>query len=182
MTFTDDKLAPIINAMDPDLSPFERHGGKLIQYHGFADPVVAPADSIDYYERVVAHRAHSEDADDRDEAQDGHDLHGRGVLRETQEFYRLFMVPGMGHCAGGPGATVFDTQTALEQWVENAVAPDRIIASHLTNGVADFTRPLCAYPEIAVYKGVGDPSSADSFACVADDHDRNQMPAHEFLR
>lgn len=192
MKFTDDKLAPVINAMDPDITRFKRHGGKLIQYHGFADPVVAPADSIDYYERVLAYLGgdeaeHDRDRDDRHGAGKRRDKDHRAsrdsrVLGETQEFYRLFMVPGMGHCSGGPGATVFDVQTALEQWVEEGVTPDRIIASHSTKGVVDFTRPLCPYPKIAVYKGVGDTSSADSFNCVGDDDDQNQMPAREFLR
>ncbi len=118
MRLADDKLANTLNAMNPDLTAFEKHGGKLLQYHGFADPVVAPADSIDYYERVLARRQGRGDAE-------GADSHGRrdddddasDALRKTQAFYRLFMVPGMAHCGGGAGANVFDTQTVLEQWV-----------------------------------------------------------------
>jgi len=178
MKFTDDKLAPIINAMNPDLSPFERRGGKLLQYHGSADPVVAPADSIDYFERVLARHA------GRTAGGEQEDEHVRGSIpaAEVADFYRLFFVPGMGHCSGGPGATNFDVQTPLEQWVEHGVAPDRIIASHSTNGAVDFTRPLCPYPQVARFKGTGDLTSASSFACVPDEADPVQMPAREFLR
>ena len=75
------------------------------------------------------------------------------------------MVPGMSHCVGGPGADTFDALTALEQWAEHGIAPERILASHLTSGTVDFTRPLCAYPKSATYVG-GDATNAANFACV----------------
>jgi len=142
-------LASVLNSINPDLSQFQAHGGKLIQYHGFSDPEVPPLTSIDYFESVVNFRDES--------------------TQWTQEYYRLFMVPGMNHCKGGPGANVFDMLTPLVQWVEDDVAPSRIIATHYVNndptqGV-QFTRPLCSYPQEAVYKGSGNTNDAANFVC-----------------
>ena len=91
-----------------------------------------------------------------------------GGLDKTRDFYRLFMAPGMGHCSGGPGPNQFDALTALEQWVEKGVAPDKLIASHSTNGKVDRTRPLCLYPQVARYKGTGSIDEAANFACVTE--------------
>ena len=85
----------------------------------------------------------------------------------SQNSYRLFMAPGMAHCGGGEGPNTFDMVSALEQWVEHGKAPDRIIASHSTNGVVDRTRPLCPYPQVAVYKGTGSTDEAANFECKA---------------
>ena len=82
-----------------------------------------------------------------------------------QTFYRLFMAPGMAHCGGGAGPNTFDMQTALEQWVERGVTPERIVATRGVNGVIDRLRPLCPYPQVAVYKGQGDTNDAASFEC-----------------
>ena len=90
-----------------------------------------------------------------------------GGYDKTRDFFRLFMAPGMGHCAGGPGPNQFDALTALEQWVEKGVAPDTLLASHSSNGKVDRTRPLCAYPQVARYKGAGSIDDASNFACVA---------------
>ena len=79
--------------------------------------------------------------------------------------YRLFMVPGMGHCFGGEGPTTFDPISAIEQWVEHGNPPDRIIASRWTAGKVDRTRPLCPYPQVASYKGTGSTDEAANFAC-----------------
>jgi feruloyl esterase len=87
------------------------------------------------------------------------------VLAGVQGFYRLFMVPGMAHCSGGTGPNTFDMQAALERWIEQGFAPDRIIATRVLNGVVERSRPLCAYPTIAVYKGKGDTNDAASFEC-----------------
>ena len=83
-----------------------------------------------------------------------------------QDFHRLFMAPGMLHCGGGAGPNQFDAQAELETWVERGIAPDSIIATHRTNGVVDRTRPLCAYPKVARYKGSGDVNRAESFTCA----------------
>ena len=85
--------------------------------------------------------------------------------RETDDFARLFMVPGMTHCAGGPGPNTFDAVGALEQWVEHSAQPAQMIASHSTNGVVDRTRPLCPYPQVASYKGSGSLDEAANFVC-----------------
>jgi Tannase and feruloyl esterase len=148
--FTDAKLGGLFNAIDPDLWGFRENGGKLIQYHGWADPDITPLNSIDYYESVV-------------------NLSGLGTaeaLRETQQFYRLFMVPGMQHCRGGAGTDSFQMLDALEGWVENGIAPDRVVASHLTNGKVDRTRPLCPYPAEAKWNGSGSTDDAANFTCA----------------
>jgi feruloyl esterase len=135
-------------ANDPDLRAFKKRGGKIIQYHGFGEPEIASEDSIRYYDRLVEHFGH---------------------VREVDEFYRLYMVPGMGHCRGGAGATdQFDMIAALEGWVERGVAPASIIGSHVTNGVTVRTRPLCPYPQVAQWKGSGSTDEAANFACVKD--------------
>jgi feruloyl esterase len=97
----------------------------------------------------------SKNRDDRAEA-----------LARTNDFFRLFMVPGMQHCSGGPGPNIFDMLPALEKWVEEGEAPTRVIASHLTNGVVDRTRPLCVYPQVAVYTGTGSTNDAANFQCM----------------
>ncbi|HMB80367.1 MAG TPA: tannase/feruloyl esterase family alpha/beta hydrolase, partial [Vicinamibacterales bacterium] len=135
-----------INALDPNLKLFIERGGKLIQYHGWSDPQISPFNSTQYYARVL-------------------DAIGGAV--NVGNSYRLFMAPGMGHCAGGEGPNAFDMVGALEQWVEHGKAPDRIPATHATNGVVDRTRPLCPYPQIAVYKGTGSVDEAASFECKA---------------
>ena len=149
-------LAPILNATDPDLRAFLRRGGKLLQYHGWSDELISPQSSIDYYESVVSFFAVGRD---RTEA-----------LRNVQNFYRLFMVPGMAHCRGGPGSTAFDMQAALEKWVEQGTPPDAVVATRslgVLNGIVDRSRPLCPYPMVAMYKGKGDSNDAANFSCRA---------------
>jgi feruloyl esterase len=142
---TVDKIeAGNINAMDPNLKAFFARGGKLIQYHGWADPQITPGSSVNYYQSV---------------------LDTMGGFNRVKENHRLFLVPGMGHCGGGDGPASFDMLAALEQWVEQKKAPDTIPAAHLTNGQPDRTRILCPYPQVATYKGSGDPNAAANFAC-----------------
>jgi feruloyl esterase len=144
------KYAPLLNATNPDLREFRKRGGKLLQYHGWNDQLIAPQNSIDYFESVLAF------AKGKDRA---------SALADVEGFYRLFMAPGMAHCSGGTGPNVFDMQTALEQWVEHGVAPEQIVATRSINGVVDRSRPLCPYPRVAVYKGKGDPNDAVNFVC-----------------
>jgi feruloyl esterase len=142
----DDVDRDTINALDPNLKPFFDSGGKLIQYHGWSDPQISPANSVQYYKGVTQ---------------------ALGESSRVHDSYRLFMAPGMGHCGGGQGPNTFDMVTALEQWVEHGKAPDRISASHSTGGKVDRTRPLCPYPQTAVYKGTGSIDAAENFECRA---------------
>jgi feruloyl esterase len=130
----------------PDLKGFKERGGKLLMYHGWSDPNVAPRASINFYNSAV------------DKV---------GGPAKNADWIRLFMEPGMGHCRGGEGPNTFDTVTTLEQWVEQKKAPDQILASHRTNGKIDRTRPLCPYPQVATYKGNGSIDDAANFKCKA---------------
>ncbi len=148
------KVGPALDAADPDLRPLRDRGGKLLVYHGWSDPDISALASIDYYEDVVTAVA---DDPNREKA-----------LAETREFFRLFLVPGMGHCRGGPGPDQFDALSALEAWVERGVAPERIEASKVDNGEVVMTRPLCPYPEVAQWTGTGSPDDARNFVCRLD--------------
>ncbi|MDP6580369.1 MAG: tannase/feruloyl esterase family alpha/beta hydrolase [Vicinamibacterales bacterium] len=136
--------ASTLNALDPDLRPFFARGGKLLTSHGWSDAQISPANATQYYQRVV-------------------DVVGDEA--KVNESFRLFMAPGMGHCAGGEGPNTFDALTVMEEWVEEDRAPDRIIASRSRNGVVDRTRPLCPYPQLAVYSGTGSTDDAANFVC-----------------
>jgi len=136
----------------PDLSAYAKAGGKILMYHGWADPRLVPVLSIQFHGAVQRNL----------EARGGDEDRKRVRI---DDFYRLFMVPGMLHCAGGTGPSTFDAFGALVKWVEQGIAPDSIIGSHLTNGVVDRTRPLCPYPKEAVYSGHGSFEDASSFAC-----------------
>jgi feruloyl esterase len=170
MKAVDDRLALVINAMNPDLAAFQAAGGKLIQYHGLADPVVPPRDSIDYFESVQRTIAKSAFA--------------RGD--ESADFYRLYLAPGMEHCGGGEGANVPDVQRALERWVEEGEAPQQIGATKFVNdkpenGIA-FTRPLCPYPQQARYGGAGDSKDAANFACAPGHRYPEPLTAADYRR
>lgn len=144
--YLDSKLGALFNAIDPDLSAFRARGGKMIQYHGWSDPDITPLNSVNYYESVL-----------------------KTMGPNTQEFYRLFMVPGMQHCNGGPGATTFDMLAALDNWKMKGIAPDTVMASKVTNGAVTRTRPLCPYPKEAKWKGSGSTDSAENFECATPD-------------
>jgi hypothetical protein len=157
----DAKLARALNATDPDLSAFRRRGGKLILWHGWSDPAISPLNAIRYYQTVQAKMG----------------------ARETDTFTRLFMLPGVQHCDGGPGPSGFygadavksdarhDVNLAVERWVEDGVAPAQIVAAKFktsaepASGVAR-TRPLCPFPQVARYKGTGSTDEAGNFTCV----------------
>jgi Tannase and feruloyl esterase len=164
MSFADRKLASEINATDPDLKSFRSHGGKLLLYHGWTDPGASPLETVGYYDRMVATVSGTKPSMPGEETPAFVDS-----IQSTESFARLFMVPGMDHCGGGPGPNVFDAFGALVNWVQKGLAPDKIIAAHMTDGNASVTRPLCPYPETARYSGQGDTRDASSFVCsVAD--------------
>ena len=151
LTFDYDKDTKIVerwsrlaDAKDADLSKFRRSGGKLIMTYGWADQILQPMMGVQYYEAVMK-------------------KHGK----ETADFARLFMVPGMAHCAGGVGPDQNDAVTAVIDWVEKNKAPDSILASKLVKGAVVRTRPLCPYPQVARYKGTGSIDEAANFSCVA---------------
>ena len=152
LAFALEKVGHAVDSNDPDLRPLRDRGGKLIAYHGWSDPDISPLASINYYNEVVGVVG---EGNDRETS-----------LARTQEFFRLFMVPGMGHCTGGPGANRFDALSALEHWVEEGLAPERIIASRQRSGAVAFTRPLCPYPQVAHYSGRGRTDTARNFLCV----------------
>lgn len=162
VTYADVKLTSV-NATSSDLSAFKSRGGKILMYSGWADPIGPPMDAINYYKRV-------EDA--------------MGGQQSTQSFLRLFMVPGMAHCGGGPGPSIFggygprvsvsseiktdaehDVLSALVQWVEKGSAPEYLIASHMTGNHVDRTRPICPFPKVVRWNGQGSADDAKNFAC-----------------
>jgi feruloyl esterase len=136
-----DKLKTGLDATNADLSKFTGHGGKLLIYHGWGDPGIPPQNSVNYYESVVKTTKHARDS------------------------VRLFMVPGMAHCGGGDGTSTFDMVAAVDKWVGTNSAPATIPASKVVDGKVVRTRPLCAYPAVATYKGSGSTDDAANFSC-----------------
>ncbi len=148
VAFADYTTATTINSTSPDLSRFRAHGGKLLEWHGWDDPAIAPRSAIHYFDSVVA---------------------AQGTLERTQEFFRLFLLPGVLHCGGGPGPNSFDFVTPLVNWVEQGTAPERVIATKYVgdnpaNGV-QMTRPICSFPDFAEYVGHGSTNDASNFIC-----------------
>jgi feruloyl esterase len=148
----------LYSAANPDLRQFERNGGKLLMYQGWSDSFEPPAATTQYYRAVERL------------------MGGRGA---TQDFYRLFMIPGMGHCGGGEGAWTIDYLSYLESWVEQGKAPERLVGWHMKQPhnpqrfpppphEVSFSRPVYPYPSWARYEGSGDPNAATSFRAVAD--------------
>jgi len=164
--YGDEKAGVILNSNNPDLRSFRARGGKLIQYHGWGDAAIPATSSIQYYEKVK---------DFMSKYSDGRSSSAQPV----DNFYRLFMVPGMGHCGGGNGPNTFgnrpgapidadhDVVAALEQWVEKGVAPKQLIGTGKASGDSSkmLTRPLCSYPQTAHYNGTGDTNQAANFTC-----------------
>lgn len=149
------KVGAILDASNPDLTAFNKHGGKLIMFHGWGDAALSPMATIQYYE----------------------DVKKKMTPQITNEFVRLYLAPGMAHCLGGPGPNDFDMVHELEQWVESGDMPDTVIASKYVTDYARLlgfppgeplrTRPLCPYPKVARYKGDGSIDQAENFECAA---------------
>ncbi len=186
-----DRINPIMASPSPDLSAFKARGGKILQFHGWHDQLIAPTASPNYYASVIAFER-LKDSKDADAAIDK--LTPRDVTADfarpqgVQDFYRLFMVPGMAHCRGGNAPNRFDqgpngmpskrdlehsAMLQLERWVEQGIAPERIVATQVLDNdpakgiVREF--PLCAYPKMARYTGKGDVKDPANFTCGATD-------------
>jgi len=161
VNMADQKQGHNLNATDPNLKPFQARGGKLIMYHGWSDAAIPPTGAIDYYNSVMTTIG----------------------AADAASSVRLFMAPGVQHCAGGPGPDNFgqfgyypatpqgNMRMALEQWVEKGVAPETIIAAKYVNPLdpsagTKMTRPLCAWPKMAKYKGSGDVNDAANWECA----------------
>ena len=146
----DSTLATVLNANNPDLEPLKKLGGKIIMYSGTADPLVPYQDALNYYERVIAMQ---------------------NSLKQTQDFFRFYLIPGMGHCSGGPGLNGFghNILTDLVAWVEEQKTPDMLIATAfnccVVNGAPRFQRPVFPYPKFPKYIG-GDVNAANSYIGV----------------
>jgi feruloyl esterase len=160
--FGGETLEFIHHAEDPDLTAFKKRGGKMIVWHGFSDPLPNPVDTIDYYDSIRTRFDHS-----------------RRQADKTEEFVRLFLLPNVGHCGGAApgGPNTWDPLTALEQWVEEGIAPEEIIASRMTGGVVTRSRPICAYPQAARYVGSGSIDDAANFVC-RESRDRHRDDDH----
>ncbi|HSV34755.1 MAG TPA: tannase/feruloyl esterase family alpha/beta hydrolase, partial [Ramlibacter sp.] len=150
-------VGPMMATDNPDISAFKQRGGKVIMYHGWNDNLIMPQGTVRYYERVLQ------------------------AVSSSADFSRLYMVPGMGHCGGGPGANEFgqrssgavpmepktDIFRALMAWSEKGQAHADITASRIVSAAVAQTRPLCPYPQVAKYKGSGSTDDAANFTCSA---------------
>jgi Tannase and feruloyl esterase len=139
-----DAWGQLADAKSTDLNAFRQRGGKLLITHGWADQILQPEVSVNYYRQLQARYGDT-----------------------TGAFVRLFMVPGMTHCSGGNGTDAFDSVTAVVNWVERGKAPDSLAAAHLAGGKVQRTRPLCPYPQVARYQGRGSIDDAANFRCAA---------------
>jgi feruloyl esterase len=144
LKLVDEKVGVPVNAINPDLRAFKQRGGKLLLYHGWNDTAISPGNAIDYYQSVLTKMGGKQD-----------------------DFVRLFMVPAMQHCGGGPGPNQINWFAALERWREANQAPSRIEAARLSGNRVDMTRPVCPYPQVAVYTGIGTTNDAANFTCKA---------------
>jgi pimeloyl-ACP methyl ester carboxylesterase len=144
---TTKRVGPLMATDDPDLSRFKNRGGKLIMWHGWADPLIMPDGTIDYYDAVTQKLG--------------------GGYDQTRTFARLFMAPGVGHCGGGEGPAPQGVLDAVVKWVELGEAPATLSASRSLPAGATRTRPLCLYPDVAVWKGSGSTDDAANFVCRA---------------
>jgi feruloyl esterase len=138
-----DYIAKVLNATDTDLAPFRDRGGKLLMWYGWADQALNPMMGVEYYEAVVKRMGPS-----------------------TKDFFRLFMMPGVFHCGGGVGCSSFDRLAAIMDWVERGKPPEGLVATRTEKGKLLRSRPLCAYPQVAKYKGSGSIDDAANFVCA----------------
>jgi hypothetical protein len=142
-----EEFSAVLATDNPDLTAFRDRGGKLVLWHGWSDQLIYPEGTIDYYQRVQKQM---------------------GGAESTSKFARLFLAPGVGHCAGGPGAQPAGQFDALVRWVEQGQAPDVLNAVRRDgSGNVVRSRPLCQFPLVAKYKGTGSTDDATNFVCAA---------------
>ena len=197
-------ITPVTAAPSPDLSAFKARGGKLVQFHGWADPIVPPQGSPAYYNALIQFeklkslpRAEYDAAVDRLAPQE---VAADALARVTavQGYHRLFMLPDVGHCRSGTAPEAIGggfpepakaqrtpdshVVSALMRWVEQGVAPTAVIATKYdSKGVITRQRPVCAYPQVASYRGSGDVNAAASFACVTPGSDQLPVDTTDLL-
>jgi feruloyl esterase len=135
------KMGGEIDAVDTDLTKFKNRGGKLLLFHGWADPAIQPEHTVNYYNAMLAKMG-----------------------KDQSNWMELFMVPGMGHCSGGNGPNQIDWMSSLETWREKGETPKQIIGKGKV-GDTPMSRPLCPHPQVATYKGSGDTNDAANFIC-----------------
>jgi hypothetical protein len=143
------KFHDAIGTDDPNLARFRKRGGKVIIWHGESDSLIFPRGTVNYYERVLA---------------------ANGGAQEVEQFARLFLAPGVGHCGGGDGPSPVGPFETLVNWVEKGVAPDTVPASRQRQDGTVMSRPLCAYPAIARWSGKGSADDAVNYARVDAQH------------
>ena len=139
-----DRKTGFINAIQHDLKAFEDRGGKLLLYHGWNDTLISPGNTVNYYSSVLGKMGAKQD-----------------------NWLRLFLMPGVGHCSGGAGASQANFMGAMERWRESGEPPDNITAARVNGNQVDMTHPLCPYPLVARYKGIGNTNDAANFVCAA---------------
>jgi len=148
-TIAADEKTGFINAIDPDLQAFKARGGKLLLYHGWNDFGISPYNTVDYYSSVLS-----------------------TMGSEQDKWLRLFMLPGVGHCRGGSGPDQANYMSTLERWREAGTPPEQITAHRILNNSIEMTRPLCPFPEVAVYTGTGSTNDVENFVCRIPDGDK----------
>jgi pimeloyl-ACP methyl ester carboxylesterase len=148
------KFNEVIGTDEDNVQRFRKRGGKMLIWHGEADQLIFPRGSVNYFNRLLS---------------------GNGGVKHVDDFARLFMAPGVAHCAGGAGPNPVGTLDAVVNWVENGVAPDTILATRNLGGGAVRTRPLCPYPKTAKWTGIGSTDEAANFACVDGEHDASDF-------
>jgi feruloyl esterase len=137
-------MSEILSPLNADLRPYKSRGGRLLMYHGWSDPAISAYGTVGYYDKVSRIV---------------------GGQKEMDQFGRLYLVPGMHHCSGGPGPNEFDMLTVLENWIEKGLSPGPVTATRRENAVVTRTRPLCPHPQVARYAGSGSVDEAANFRC-----------------
>ncbi len=203
VNYLDSTLGLVANANSTNLSAFKSHGGKFLMYHGWADALVPSQDDINYFLRLARQQDQLPQPGRYGSGVDLPSGVGQGSAQQysrAQSFFRLFMAPGVAHCFGGPGPNVFggadnpggpadadhNVLLALQSWVEQGQAPERIVATKYPlddqTKLPAMTRPLCVFPKVAEYKGSGDTTDASNFVCTEREQPHEVMAAPQYVQ